>query len=344
MSAFRRLVCLSFLSVGLSLQPAVVRAQEPATHSPEPMVSFDNGVRSFPGQVYQHLTGYRPGQLDVYVPPASSKRPAAGFPLVLFIHDGAWQAGDMRHSGNFKNLPGVLAALSARGYVVASVDYRLSAEAKFPAQIQDVKTALRWLREQARRFGINPTRAMAWGISAGGHLAALTAVSCQATVLNPNEQSNISHFDSMADCVQGAVAWDGVFDLATLAGQTAALGLPLHKPERQDPVASMLGCEPGPACAQKTDAASPVTYMHASVPPMLLIAGANNTAIPYEQTREMADRLRSAGIRHEVHFLSDAGFRFQSKTPAHTQRITKSALDTTFRFIDHTIGPDAPPL
>lgn len=342
MCAFRRLASLSFLSLVLLLGSAMVYGDEPAQHYPQALVHFGNGVRGFPGLVYQHLHGYRPSHLDLYVPAAGTKSPAAGFPLVVFIHDGAWAGGDTRHGGNIENLPGVLAALAARNYVVASVDYRLSAEARFPAQIQDVKAALRWLRAHARAFGIDPARTLAWGISSGGHLAALTAVSCHVTALSPETaEHNGAQLDPMADCVQGAVAWDGVFDLATLAAQSAALGLPLRKPEGQDLAARMLGCEPGPACIRNTDAASPVTYMHPGVAPMLLIAGSNNTAIPYEQTREMADRLSSAQIEHEVHFLADAGFRFQAKTPEQTAQITKTALDTTFRFIDRTIGSGA---
>jgi hypothetical protein len=113
---------------------------------------------------------------------------------------------------------GVLASLAARGYVVASIDYRLSGEAVFPAQAQNVKAAIRWLRSRASDYGINPARAMTWGVSAGEHLAALAAVSCNVAALEPAQTIKSAapdtrpdpiSSDNVSDCVQGAVVWYG---------------------------------------------------------------------------------------------------------------------------------------
>ena len=97
---------------------------------------------------------------------------------------------------------------------MASVEYRLSGEAVFPAALRDVKAAIRWLRSQASNYEIDPARAMAWGASAGGNLAGLAAVSCHVPLLEPVTKDN-----DISDCVQGAVSWYGVFDIATLAAR-----------------------------------------------------------------------------------------------------------------------------
>lgn len=115
-----------------------------------------NGVKSIPSVVYWEPAGYRPLVLDLYLPLNSVERPSTGFPLVMYIHGGGWIGGDRHRSGPFVDFPGVLASLAAKGYVVTSIEYRLSSEAKFPAPAQDVKAALRWLRLNASKYNIDP--------------------------------------------------------------------------------------------------------------------------------------------------------------------------------------------
>src|SRR6185369_12270345 len=138
-------------------------------------------VVGFPDLTYSSLSGYRPLILDLYKPAKSGKP----LPLVIYLHGGGWQGGHTRHSGAFEDWPGVLASIAARGYVVASVEYRLSGEAAFPAAVQDVKAAIRWLRMHATEFGIDKARAVVWGGSAGGQLAALVGASCGVAALEP---------------------------------------------------------------------------------------------------------------------------------------------------------------
>lgn len=220
---------LSVSAAQLPSPPPEVAAQTvQVDHYPAGNVTFPNGVTGVSGVVYSARTGYRPLTLDLYLPPKTLQKPAHGFPLVVYIHGGGWLGGDSHHSGTFVDFPGVLASLSLRGYVVASVNYRLSSEAKFPAPVQHVKAAIRWLRSRASEYAIDPTRVMAWGASAGGHLAALTAVSCGALALEPPQESKVPILDGQADtssssnvsdCVQGSVIWYGVFDIATIAAQ-----------------------------------------------------------------------------------------------------------------------------
>ena len=123
------------------------------------------GVVGLADVTYAVIPGFRPLRLDLYLAPGATNKP---HPLVIFVHGGGWQSGHTRHSGAFADWPGVLASLAAKGYVVASVEYRLSGEARFPAAIQDVKSAIRYLRVHSSEYGIDPARAVIWGGSAAG--------------------------------------------------------------------------------------------------------------------------------------------------------------------------------
>src|SRR5262249_45362498 len=181
------LVGLSADVVGQLPQPTPQIAEQATgiDRYPTHQVSFANGVRGLPDVVYWNRLGYRPLTLDLYLPPASLKQPETGFPLVVQIHGGGWLRGDKRFTAPFVDWPGVLASLASKGYVVASINYRLSSEATFPAQAQDVKSAIRWLRVNAATYSIDPARVAAWGASAGGHLPALARRVCAPTPLEP---------------------------------------------------------------------------------------------------------------------------------------------------------------
>jgi acetyl esterase/lipase len=118
--------------------------------------------------------------MDIYLPPKTLAAPAGGFPMVMYIHGGGWMAGNSHSIVPFVDFPGVLANIAARGYVVTSVNYRLSGEAIWPAQAQDIKAAIKFLRLHAGKYQINPDRFMTWGVSAGGHLSAIAGVTCGA--------------------------------------------------------------------------------------------------------------------------------------------------------------------
>jgi len=309
---------------------ATPRGQEDSY--PAQDVTFPNGVRGKPGLVYREAVGYRALTLDLYLPPKTVRPPAQGFPLVIFIHGGAFLVGDSRHNPPFADFPGVLASLSARGYVVASVEYRLSGEAVFPAALRDVKAAIRWLRSQASNYEIDPARAMAWGASAGGNLAGLAAVSCHVPLLEPVTKDN-----DISDCVQGAVSWYGVFDIATLASQ-AQQENGGWRSVRDSPEYLMLGCFASECKAGRIAAASAVSYVNTQDPPMLLIVGAEDKTVPYHQTLEMAEKLKAAGVPHELLVIPDVAHGFFGKTPEQTRVANLKALDATFRFIDKTMN------
>ncbi|HET9510771.1 MAG TPA: alpha/beta hydrolase [Sphingomonas sp.] len=277
-------------------------------------VSFPGGVKAYRDVVYQTIPGYRPQIVDIYVP--ASRGP---HPLILYIHGGGWVGGHTRHSGALADFPKVLASLAAEGFVVASLEYRLSGEARFPAQLQDSNAALRFLRSKAGDYGIDPTRVGVWGGSAGGHLAALTAVTCRNTGLDPAATAD--------GCVQAAVTWYGVYDFS---GMTAAL-------DGNAAGSKLLGCD-GPCPADKIAAVSPVTYIDAKDPPFLLIHGDDDKVVPVAQSRLGEAALRKAGVRVESIYIPGVDHSFIGKTPAETRAATLKATNATFDFFHKTLG------
>ena len=357
-SAVIRALRMSALAVCVSI-PALAQLPTPppevsadkakADHYQAQDVAFPNGVKGIPGVVYSELVGYRALTLDLYLPPTSLKRPAVGFPLVLYIHGGGWLAGNARRSVPFVDFPSVLASLSARGYVVASIEYRLSGEAKFPAQAEDVKASIRWLRLHASTYQIDSSRFLAWGVSAGGYLSSLAAVSCETPALDRKQSAQNFVPDTIAapittsnvsECVQGAVAWYGVFDLATIATQ-AQQDKAMSREDPQAPEWQLIGCFGNSKCDPKQiAAASPVTYVDRNDPPMLLIVGSEDTLVPHQQTLEMAERLKAAEVQYDLVILTGVSHSFIGKTVAETRDANLRALDATFRFIDKTIKND----
>lgn len=295
---------------------------------------FPGGVRGLTALAYAPPTGARRHTLDLYLPPSSKGGHPVAHPLVMFVRD---TGDDVRHGDAMGDTADILASLAARGYVVASLDFQPEAGARFPAQIEDFRAGLRWLRANAARFDIDPQRALAWGVSAGGHLAALAAVSCHVDRFGPFQSEDASVALPGSDCVQGAVAWSGIFDLGTISAQAAAIGL--HGREGGDSaLGQWLGCAEGSSCAAQMNGASPVTYVSGATPPMLLLAGDADASVPYQQTRQMGDCLTRAGVRHEVYLLHGADHALAGASAEATRKAREYALKLTFRFIDATLG------
>ena len=314
-------------------------------HYPERHVNFPGGVVGTPDLVYSVLPGFRPLHLDLYQPPGGAG--SARHPFVVYVHGGGWMSGQTRQSGAFSNWPGVLASLAARGYVVASVEYRLSSEARFPAAEQDVKAAIRWLRTHADGYGIDRSRGLVWGASAGGQLAALAATSCGVAELEPAAaptpavQSPAPSPPAESDCVQAAITWYGVFDFSTLAAQ--------HGPNRPPPGGGAnpaeeryLGCKVSECAAAVVAAASPVTYIKHDSPPMLLIHGVADKTVPVAQSQEMYDKLHAVGVPAQLFLVPDIDHSFIGKTPQATREASHAALARVFQFIDATLKGAAP--
>ena len=317
---------------------------------PQRRIAFPAGVVGLPDLVYSTIAGFRPLRLDLYLPPAG--RAAAPRPFVVYVHGGGWLNGHTRQSGAFQNWPNVLASLAARGYVVASVEYRLSSEARFPAAVQDLKAAIRWLRSQASAYGIDRSRGLVWGASAGGQLAALAATSCGVAALEPpvaapptaeprgaaGSRTAATPMPRESDCVQGAVTWYGIFDFDRLAAQHGAAAGGVNPIRADSADARYLGCPVSTCAAGVAAAASPITYIDAGDPPMLLVHGVEDKTVPVKQSQEMYERLRAAGVHAELLLIPGVDHSFIGPNPAATRAASLAALNRVFAFIDTTLG------
>ncbi len=215
-------------------------------------------------------------KLDIYLP----RNGRGPFPVILQIHGGAFFEGD---KGD-RQLSPVLSALG-RGYAVAAMNYRLSGEAHFPAAIQDVKAAIRWVRAHAREYSLDATRMATWGDSAGAHLAVLAAVSAGVRSLSDESLGN----PGVPETVQAVVGWYGPYDFASMDQQFKASG---KGPEIHGGPRSAESLYLGAPASQARDLgarANPASYLSSTCPPMLLQAGTNDSIVPVEQTIDLAD-------------------------------------------------------
>ena len=291
---------------------------------PERAIRWGDGSTVMTDVVYSTIPGYRPLHLDLYRASAD----ATPRPLVVLVHGGGWWAGNQRAASAFLDFPAVLANLAQRGYVVASIEYRLSGEASFPAQQLDLQQAVRFLRANAARLGIDPAKMAFWGISAGAQLAALDAVTCVTSSAGSSGKTP----GGGSDCVQGFVGWFGPYDLDAHVREGTG----------DTSVRSLLNCG-ADACAPGALAdASPIHFVDGKDPPVLLIHGTEDIQVLPAQSAAFAERLRTAGVPVELLLIPDVGHGFIGATQAATRDASRQALSATFDFVDRLFAsPDA---
>lgn len=262
------LLVLCTAAVGLvacdrSRAPAA--APPPAERTPTPLAAPGPSHRDLP-----YADGTR--RLDLYLP----ERPAGPAPVLVWVHGGSWVAGSKTPA------PRVLLDLRDGGFAVAAVDYRLSGLASHPAQVQDVKGAVRWLRAHAREYGLDPARVYLVGFSAGGHLAALAAL----TAGDPAAEGDVGGNLDQSSAVAGVVVYAGASDLPRLAGECEGC--------QTSEQFLALGCS-FLLCGERGRFASPVTHVRRDAPPFLLLHGEADRVIPLEQSTLLDRALREAG-------------------------------------------------
>jgi acetyl esterase/lipase len=313
-------------------------------YTPTPAVLYPGGVQSLRDITFAELPGFRPLTLDLYLPPGGSAPSASKSlrPAVVFIHGGAFRHRSARDGGTFRDFPAVLAAVAARGYVVASVNYRLVGEARFPGPIQDVEMAIRWLRMHATDYGVDTTRFVAWGSSAGGEIATVIGTGCGVKALEPPVPSK-TNGPLPSICVQGVIDWYGLIDLESNPADLGKTDVPgIHALED-----AYLGCKVPKCPPGLARSASPLAYIDSNDPPFLIQHGGADVTVSPKQSQRLYAALHAAGVPAELVMYPNVAHGF-AKVPegGPDDTVNSQALDKVFEFLRHYFparseaGPD----
>jgi acetyl esterase/lipase len=230
--------------------------------------------------------------LDIYLPEGDGP-----FPLVINIHGGGFRMGDK----DMLDAP-ILDALLAKGIAVASIDYRLSGEARFPAAIEDAKAAVRFLRTNAATYRLKPDKFLVFGQSAGGNLASLIGTTGNAKVFDNPALGN----PGVSSDVVAVIDWFGPSDFALLDQHARQQGCPPDHGEADSPESAYLGAAIG-TVPDKVKAANPITYVDADDPPFLLQKGSKDCLVPIGQSRVLEQALKNSGVPIALEILEGAG-------------------------------------
>jgi acetyl esterase/lipase len=230
--------------------------------------------------------GHERNVLDLFVP-ENVDRP---LPLIIWIHGGGWQ------NGSKENCLPLRQGYTQQGYAVASINYRLTGHAVFPAQIEDCKAAIRWLRTHAAEHNIDPERFAAWGSSAGGHLVALVGTSGDVSEFDVGENVNTS------SRVQAVCDYYGPTDFTVFV---TTPGYESHA-KVDSPEGKLIG---GIVMENKEKAArlNPITYVSKDDPPFLIVHGDSDGTVPFNQSQLLYEAMKETGTSVHFHTIHDAG-------------------------------------
>ncbi|MBI3881840.1 MAG: alpha/beta hydrolase [Verrucomicrobia bacterium] len=235
------------------------------------------GVEIIHDVEYGNVNG-RALHLEIAIP---KNRPPKPMPAVVWIHGGGWEGGS--HKQN------MAIAFAGKGWFTASVEYRLSGEAKWPAQIEDCKLAIRWLRANAAKWNINPDRIGVWGISAGGHL-----VTCLGT-MDERAGFDVGALTNFSSRVQAVVDYCGPVELSPASGGPSV--------PKQGDEPKMLIKLFGATYREKPAAwrsGSPVFYVTSNAPPFLVVHGDSDNLVPRWHAERLTAKLQEARVPSDL--------------------------------------------
>lgn len=303
MSSRSVLVATALTCVTLVAPSAYAQPREPDLAAPMPDgVTLIDEVR-FASVDGQDLV------LDLYMP-ADVVAP----PLLVWVHGGGWSRGTHNRVSNF--------AFVEAGYAVASVGYRLSGVAPFPAQIHDLKGAIRFLRASAGAYGYDAERIGILGVSAGAHLAILAGTTNGDDALEGTVGGNL---DQSSD-VTAIVSYFGASNLMTILAQSTPFGLNMRVP-------SLTGLYGGPP-DERTELArlaSPIFHVDASDPPLLLLHGDQDPQMPINQSHEIHGAYEELGLDVQFEVVHGAGHGGAAFFDAERSALVLAFLDRTLR-------------
>lgn len=274
--------------LGLSVASSIVARLSQSTPEPPSSILFEKDI------AYANVEG-KPLLLDL----ARPKTGTGPFPGVLCIHGGGWRAGDKR------DFLGAVFSLAQQGYVAATVNYRLAPDDHFPSPIQDVKTAVRYLRSRAKVLNIDPGRIGVLGGSAGGHLALLLGTT------DAQDFPPVGEYSGLSSAVQAVVSLAGPADLTRRfpeASEWMITGL-IGKTREEAPGAY--------------ERASPLHHVSATDAPVLAIHGTKDELVPYEQATALAATLKNVGVEVDLFTIQDGGHGSDGKPEDWNARIVK---------------------
>jgi acetyl esterase/lipase len=240
-----------------------------------------------------YATGSNAQKLDLYIPTTGS----GPFPVVIMIHGGGFMMGDKSDGTGLTGVDQLLAA----GYTVASINYRLSAEAQYPAQIFDAKASVRFLRVNAAKYNLNPDKFGAWGASAGGNLVSLLGTTCGVKEL----EGDLGNADQ-SSCVQAVVDWFGPIDFLKMDEQFAGTSCAQNHNDASSPESKLVGAkiQSVPDLVKTTN---PMNYITASTPPFFIENGTADCNVPPAQSKNLADALSAVISTDKVTYTSLEG-------------------------------------
>jgi len=243
--------------------------------------------------------------LDLHLPEEFQGR----LPVILWVHGGGWRAGNKRSSPPLW--------MVRHGYAVASINYRLSQEAIFPAQIQDCKAAVRWLRANSSKYQLDPNRIGAWGASAGGHLVALLGTSADVAELEAVPASQVH-----SSRVQAVVDYFGPTDFLKMSEFPGRI----NHDAPDSPESLLIG---GPIQQNKDKAAraNPITWAGAGDAPFLIVHGKEDPLVPVNQSELLAAALEKAGVPVKLHIVAGAGHGGREFRAPEVRRMVRSFFD-----------------
>lgn len=284
---------------------------------PLPPAIVDGAMRSYRDVEFWHDPGFRPVTLDVHLP----LNAAGPVPLILYIHGGAWLFGTRTvFSPVYFGITEPFADMVAAGFAVASVDYRMSAEAPWPAPLHDVAAAFRYLVVRASELGIDTERIAVWGESAGGHLAMALAFRQHdvAAIGSAGPQVELPQLAALVD-------WYGVSDIREPMGE-----LPFPGPS---PESLLIGGE-DPATHHLGHDASPIAHIGRVLPAVLVMHGTADSLVPCEGSRRVAAALEATGTPVTAVYIEGAEHGW-----AGTPDIARRALDDTIAWLVNVLQP-----
>jgi acetyl esterase/lipase len=274
---------------------------------PPPRARVDYpGVTSYYDVTFAEVSGFRPLVLDLHLPQSGGPHP-----VLLWVHGGGWQSGS--------RAMGHAVELVQHGYAVAAPQYRFSGESKFPAQVHDLKGAIRWLRANAQTYALNPDRVAGWGASAGAFLISLVGLTCGQAEWEGDVGANVDQ----SSALQAVVNYFMVSDLLAAAS-----------PSGDQPTDQMATSLLGYGVRQRPDAArqaTPLTHVRKDAPPFLMLHGEADPLVPLAQSQAFHTALRKLGADSQFIAVPDAIHEDPAFWSEDTLAQVRAFLDRTLR-------------